>query len=169
MQRARTQSGMDKVNTERIAMRKARSYEKHGARHTKIYDIWRDMIYRCRRPTHKSFKYYGGRGIKVCDRWRIFSNFFSDVGNKPEGMSIDRINNLGNYEPSNCRWATRKEQQRNTKKSVFVTYMGQTRCVSEWAEIFSISPYVMRGRLKAGWPIRDALTKSVRKYTISAA
>lgn len=91
----------------------------HGLSGTRPYRIWRDMINRCHYDKYKERHLYGGRGIVVCDRWRnSFDSFYSDMGQPPDGKSIDRINPDGNYEPGNCRWATAKEQAANRRKSV---------------------------------------------------
>lgn len=82
---------------------------------TKIYYIWGDMVARCTRPTHARYADYGGRGITVCDRWRDFANFYADMGNRPEGRSLDRIDNSAGYSLDNCRWATAAEQVANRR------------------------------------------------------
>lgn len=90
---------------------------KHNMVNTTTYNVWRSMTKRCRDPKSNSYNRYGGRGIKVCDRWLIFKNFLEDMGERPVGLQIDRINNNGNYEPGNCRWVTPKENSNNRETS----------------------------------------------------
>lgn len=86
---------------------------RHGLEGTKVYNVWGSMLQRCRNPRHRAFHNYGGRGIRVCDRWLDFRNFFADMGHAPAGLTLDRINNDGHYSPENCRWATWSTQNRN--------------------------------------------------------
>lgn len=92
--------------------------KRHGMTYTSTHKVWSDMIGRCTNKNHKSFKYYGGRGIKVCEKWLTFENFYADMGHRPEGLQIDRTNNDGNYEPGNCRWVKPKENINNRRNSI---------------------------------------------------
>lgn len=138
---------------------------KKGLRETSYLSIrryyehksWRGMIDRCNNPQHKNYHRYGGRGIKVCERWLTFKNFLEDMGERPEGMTLDRINNDGDYEPSNCRWATPKEQAQNTSTNVNITINGETHCLTEWSRISGINCKTLRRRLQNGWDHNDLL------------
>jgi hypothetical protein len=127
---------------------------RHGGRYTPTYSTWCAMISRCSNPKNHKFCDYGARGVRVCERWLRFANFLADMGEKPAGMSIDRIDVNGNYEPSNCRWATAKEQSLNTRANVRLTYGSETHSVSEWAELTGIDHSTIRKRLQAGWPMK---------------
>lgn len=117
----------------------------------RTYASWRSMLGRCYHQGNASYKRYGGMGVTVCQRWRKFENFLADMGPRPgPEYSIDRIDNTKGYAPSNCRWATRKEQARNRTSSVFATYNGVTRNATEWAAMYGISVSSMCKRLKLG-------------------
>lgn len=135
----------------------------------RTYRSWCHMMSRCNYPRHNRYYRYGGRGIQVCERWRKFENFFADMGLRPTGAQIDRIDNNGNYEPANCRWATSKEQGRNRSDVRKVTYLGETRCLSEWCELLGLEYSRTKWRVRRGWLPEVAFTKAPRSHHRKAA
>jgi hypothetical protein len=120
----------------------------------RIYSIWRGMKSRCYCKANSTYDNYGGKGISVCDEWRneflAFYRWSMEHGYK-DGLTIDRIDGRGNYEPSNCRWATMKVQANNTKKNVLITHGGETHTVTEWSRITGINRTTLQLRMKNGW------------------
>lgn len=112
----------------------------HGLskKNKKAYGSWSNMLQRCNNKKHKDYVNYGGRGIKVCEKWMKFENFLEDMGDRPLKTSLDRIDNSGNYEPSNCRWATPKEQISNTRRVIYINFNGKIMIAKEWANLFSL-------------------------------
>lgn len=135
----------------------------HGKSHTKAYNAWLNAIRRCHNEDHKRFYDYGGRGIKVCARWLVFENFLSDMGEPEAGQSLDRIDNNGNYEPGNCRWATRFEQARNRRCTLTLTFQGVTRSASEWSQVLGLAYQTILSRLSKGWAVEKVL--ATKKFT----
>jgi hypothetical protein len=135
----------------------------HGLTKTPEHYTWGGMLNRCRNPNNPSFSYYGARGITVCERWQnSFEAFLADMGPKPStGHSLDRIDVNGHYEPANCRWATRSEQNSNTRQNTFITFRGECRTQQEWSTITGIPRGTIHYRLKAGWPTEMALATPV--------
>ena len=126
---------------------------------SRTYTSWTMMNYRCYGGKYNRFSDYGGRGISVCKRWReSFYAFLEDMGERPEGKSIDRFpDNNGNYEPGNCRWATCREQNYNTRRSVILTCAGITRHLEQWAILLGRHPSSLRFRIESGWPLEEVL------------
>ena len=135
---------------------------KHGMYGTRLYRIWRTMIQRCSNPNVQHYRNYGGRGITVCDEWKDFKSFYSDMGNPKPAMTIERIDNSLGYFKANCRWATRKEQGNNRSTNLFVTYNGKKQTISQLADSVGMHRSVLHGRIKAGWPIQEALKTPVK-------
>ena len=151
------------------------SSTKHGMSESRLNGIWRKMKDRCNNPNCSSYKNYGGRGIKVCEEWQTFEPFYIWAINNgySEDLSIDRIDVDGNYEPSNCRWADSKTQGNNTRRNHYLTYKGETKTLTEWAEIIGINRNTLNERIKSKWTIESALETPVnikyrRKNNISA-
>ena len=137
------------------------------------YDTYIHMIYRCYDPKCSQYKHYGGRGIRVCDRWNYYKldegeglrNFLEDMGPKPEGMTLDRIDNDGDYSPENCRWATQEQQNNNTRRNVYLTYKGETMSMSQWSRKTGIPKSTISIRKKRGESDEEALDGWVDEET----
>jgi hypothetical protein len=129
----------------------------HGRTKSKAYRCWDSMKQRCLNQKDNAYQSYGGRGIKVCDTWMQFEAFYQDMGDPPKGMTIDRIDNNGDYEPGNCRWATKVEQSRNKRSNVWLTVDGETKLLTDWAEISKTSRGVIRKRMKKGWTDKESV------------
>lgn len=149
----------------------------HGLSKSRIYDLWTQMIVRCSNPNNKAYYRYGGRGIKVCSRWSDgehgktgFECFIDDMGEKPRGKSLDRINVDGDYEPANCRWATNTQQCRNKTNNARVEYDGRTYTWSELSEKGVVSAQLIRSRVvQYGWDLKDAMFTPPKRKTPAEA
>jgi hypothetical protein len=142
----------------------------HGRNRSPEHTAWLRLLGRCFNPNNKCYNRYGGRGITVCDRWRSsFANFLSDMGPKPAGhrISVERLNNDGNYEPGNCVWATQAQQTRNTCRTHNITFGDRTMCLTDWATERGLSEHTIRWRLKRGWSIELALMTPPRRWPSS--
>ena len=141
---------------------------KHGETKTRLFNIWSGMKERCSREKHHEYQNYGGRGITVCEEWIDDFLAFKDwamANGYQEGLTIDRIDVNGNYEPKNCRWVTKKEQNNNRRNNHTLTYNDQTHTISQWSEITGIGKSTILERIKLGWSVEDALTKPVQQRT----
>ena len=138
-------------------MLKLRDQKTHGMTSTKTYAAWRAMWARCTKPNHREWARYGGRGIVVCDRWSNFNHFFADMGECPVDLSLDRIDNAGNYEPRNCRWATARQQAENRRSTRDLTHDGRTQSIAAWARETGLTHTCIWYRLKRGWTVADSL------------
>lgn len=138
------------------------SHRTHGGSSTPEFAVWLTMKARCSNENQECFSRYGGRGIKVCERWMAFENFLADMGRRPsDRYSIERINNEGDYEPSNCRWATIHEQTRNRRNNINLTHGGETMCLKDWAAKIGIEYGTLWSRFKKGWTTEQILTTPV--------
>lgn len=141
----------------------AETNRRHGGASRSEYRIWAAMRQRCGNPKNQAYRYYGGRGIKVCKRWASdFVNFYADMGARPKGLTIERIDNSRGYSPDNCKWVSRKEQTRNTRWNRQIKYKGETHCLVEWTELLQIPYKRTSSRLARGWDVARAFTEEVR-------
>lgn len=143
---------------------KTKLHTKHGMSQSRIYSIWSNMKSRCECKTNYAYKWYGARGIKICDEWHNFENFakWALTNGYKKNLTIDRINNNGNYCPENCRWATVKEQANNTRSCRMITYKGETKTMRAWEEEMGFSRGIIYSRLKQGWSEKEAIETKIR-------
>ncbi len=143
-------------------------YEKSAwETYSRTYWSFKDMHRRCNDVTRPEYYRYGGRGIAVCERWLEYGNFLADMGEKPQGLTLDRIDNDKGYSKENCRWATFKQQCRNTRRNIFLTFRDETKTVPEWAEITGLSQTTIRQRVKAGWDVERMLTRPSNRSSVA--
>lgn len=140
---------------------------KHGLSNTRLHKIWHSMYCRCYYPSTNQYKNYGGKGIKVCEEWKHingFLNFYNWAINNgyQENLTLDRIDNNGNYEPNNCRWSTPKFQSNHKTNNIYYTLNGVTKTSKEWCDIYNINQTTFKDRLKRGWSLEQALTISTK-------
>lgn len=132
---------------------------RHGMYGTPTYKSWSEMKQRCKHPEHSSGNY---EGVSYCERWESFGNFYEDMGDRPDGTTLDRIDTYGNYEPDNCRWADSHTQAINKTNSRYITFNGETKHISEWAKETGIKRRTISARLLSyGWSVEKALTTKV--------
>lgn len=132
--------------------------------HTRLHNIWVAMRQRCQNPKCTGYYKYGDKGICVCSEWEVFENFrdwaldngYTDI------LTLDRIDFTGNYEPTNCRWVTQREQQHNRSNNVVITHNGETKSIYEWSEVTGISPRVLYDRQRRGWKVERIFSQKVR-------
>lgn len=137
----------------------------HGACGHPLFVIWAGMMARCGNPKHEAYRNYGGRGIRVCKRWHDPWKFFADMGDRPSRYHwVERVNNNKGYSPTNCRWASRRDQMRNRRANRLITFQGQTKPLCQWAEETGINEGAIRDRIdNLKWSVEKALTTPVSK------
>lgn len=142
---------------------KRQGNRKHGSSRTRLYNIWLGMKHRCYNPHNSEYNAYGGRGIKVCPEWKndfgVFEKWAMD-NNYAGNLTIERIDVNKGYEPSNCKWITRSEQLKNTRRNVFITYQGKTLCANDWCKIYGIPNNVLIHRYRSGLPLEQVFSKT---------
>lgn len=134
----------------------------HGMTKTRTWKSWDSMLQRCENQTAPDFPRYGGRGIKVVPEWHEFERFFADMGERPEGKTLERNDVDGPYGPKNCQWATASAQQRNKRNAILLTVNGETKSVHVWAQETGMSVDLLKWRIKKGWPSAEILTTPAR-------
>ena len=134
-----------------------------GVKPASIYKIWANIKQRCHNPDNPRYKDYGGRGITMCERWHTFEHFYADVGDRPDGLSLDRIDNNKGYEPGNVRWTNADTQNKNSRRATMLTYNGKTQCINDWCREIGIAYVTYKRRIRMGWTQINAATTPADK------
>ena len=129
----------------------------HGQSRTKLYKAWKGMKDRCLNPKADRYADYGGRGITICERWMLFENFYADMGERPEGTTLDRVDNSKGYSPDNCNWSSRHAQDRNRRDNIVLTYNGTTMILADWAKHLGVSFMMLKHRYSKGYSTEQIL------------
>lgn len=137
----------------------------HGKKGAPVYTSWQNMWQRCTNKKHKSYNLYSS--IKIDKDWKKFENFYRDMGDRPKGTTLDRINNLGPYCKENCRWATSKQQILNRRNTIFVTFKGKTFCAYDWSILLGGKSTLVSDRIRDGWDPIKAVSTPPRKWGCS--
>jgi hypothetical protein len=137
--------------------------KEHALAGLRIYSIWAGMHQRCYNTNNQHWKNYGGRGIKICRRWLCLATFLADMGHPPDGCSIERINNDGDYEPGNCRWATQEQQNENTRRNKYLELKGQSKTIKAWAKEYNLDPQALSERVRRGWSVERAVSTPTKR------
>jgi hypothetical protein len=132
---------------------------KHGLCDSGAYQTWKSVLSRCLNPNYTAYKDYGGRDITVCDKWLTFEGFYEDMGKRPNGLTIDRIDNDKGYSKENCKWATKETQANNRRSNVILEYNGKKMTIAQWAREIGVTKGALKSRIERGWAIERALKK----------
>lgn len=135
----------------------------HGESYGSTFAAWRNMKQRCTNPKNPAYPNYGGRGITVCDRWMVFENFLADMGKRPDGTSIDRVDNDAGYSKENCRWTDRATQSRNKRSTVLIEINGVFKCAKDWAKEFNVDQQSLSKRIRAGIDGSTAIAMAMQR------
>lgn len=153
-------SNLKKGNSTSCGCKRRETSFKHGMSGSRVFSVWRSMIQRCHNPKDRSFHNYGGRGIRVCDEWReSFSQFIADMGARPEGYDLDRIDNDKGYGPDNCRWVSRQRNLNNRRNNRVIEFRGKSQTIAQWASELGMNYRTLNNRINRGWPISRALSE----------
>jgi hypothetical protein len=150
-------------------VRRPKDPSTRGMSRTPTYVTWVNMMARCHNPKNSRYRQYGGRGIFVCESWQKFSNFLCDMGERPAELTIERIDNDKGYEPSNCKWATRREQQINRRSCRMLEWNGKLLPMAKWDRLLGFNKDVVRKRLRSGWSVERTLTTPLDERRSSIA